>query len=136
LCPIAEPACKCAYRADRSVAQAGVERLSFGSWTFYEVIKVCFKSDFLSGTETGMVDELSEEDKLHIREVFAEEIEPRLIRMQARIGTLNCDFAGEKHKDWILYFKSNRSGFEIVDFEYDDSSRSIKLAQKNPFETL
>ena len=83
-----------------------------------------------------MVDKLSEDDQIHIREVFAEDIEPRLIRMQARIGTLNCDFAGEKYKNWILYFKSNRSGFEIVDFEYDDSSRSIKLAQKNPFETV
>ncbi len=71
------------------------------------------------------VPELSDEQKAHITGVFYERIEDQLKRMQARTGTLNCDFAGPEYRDWILYFRSNRFGFEIVDFEYDTNTRSF-----------
>ncbi len=69
--------------------------------------------------------ELSCEQKAHITEVFYETVEEKLKRMQARTGTLNCDFAGPEYRDWIVYFRSNRFGFEIVEFEYDVNTRSF-----------
>jgi hypothetical protein len=77
--------------------------------------------------QVELIGELSEEDKVHIMEVFTEEVVPRLMRMQARIGVLNCDFAGEEYKNWNIQFRSKGSGFEIVDFEYDVGSRSLSL---------
>ena len=74
------------------------------------------------------IDELTEEDKAHITEIFVEEIIPKLRFMNARTGVLNCDFAGEQYKNWVIHFRSTRSGFDIVDFEYDEESRSYKLA--------
>ena len=44
-------------------------------------------------------DELTEADKVHITEVFVEEIIPKLQFMNARTGVLNCEFAGEKYKN-------------------------------------
>ena len=70
---------------------------------------------------------LSENDRMHILQVFEEDVVPRLRRMDAKIGNLNCDFAGDKYKNWVLEFKTNRSGFEIVDFEYDEHSRKVQL---------
>ena len=75
-------------------------------------------------------DVLDENDRLLITEIFYDDIEPRLIKMQARIGTLNCEFAGEQYKNWVMEFRSNRSGFEIVGFEYDENSRGFDLAPK------
>ena len=71
--------------------------------------------------------ELDDDDRIHITEVFHEEVVPRLMMMDARIGNINCDFAGDQYKNWVLEFKSVRSGFEIVDFEYDEDSRSFSL---------
>ncbi len=71
--------------------------------------------------------ELDDEDKIHISEIFHSEIVPKLNRMQARIGNLNCSFAGDEYKNWNLVFRSARSGYEIIDFEYDESSRALKL---------
>jgi hypothetical protein len=71
---------------------------------------------------------LTEDDRMHILQVFDEDIVPRLLRMDAKIGNLNCEFAGERYGNWVIEFKTNRSGFEIVDFEYDEHSRAIHLA--------
>jgi hypothetical protein len=49
--------------------------------------------------------------------------------MDARIGTFNCDFAGDQYKNWNIYFKSKGPGFEIVDFEYDEDSYGFSLDQ-------
>ena len=75
-------------------------------------------------------DTLHEDDKLHITEIFHEDIEPRLMKMSARAGNINCEFAGEQYKNWVIEFKSTRYGFEIVDFEYDENSRSFELAPR------
>ena len=47
--------------------------------------------------------------------------------MDARIGTLNCEFAGEQYSNWNILFKSMGSDFEIVDFEYDEESYGFSL---------
>jgi hypothetical protein len=78
-------------------------------------------------TPTDLQHELDDDDKAFITEIFFEEIVKKLQRMDARIGTLNCDFAGDQYKNWNIYFKSKGPGFEIVDFEYDEDSFSFNL---------
>jgi len=84
----------------------------------------------MSGKETlrQTIDQLDDDDRMHIAEVFHEDIAPRLLRMGARTGNINCDFAGQKYMNWVIEFKSTRSGFDIVDFEYDEESRNFELA--------
>ena len=74
-----------------------------------------------------ILDELDDIDKSHITELFFDEIVPKLNRIDARIGTLNCDFAGDQYKNWNIQFKSKGQSFEIVDFEYDEDSCSFCL---------
>lgn len=76
---------------------------------------------------TDLQHELDDDDKAFITEIFFEEIVKKLKRMDARIGTLNCDFAGDQYKNWNIQFKSKGQGFEIVDFEYDEDSYSFSL---------
>ena len=76
---------------------------------------------------TVLQHELDDDDKAVIIEIFFEEIVKKLKRMDARIGTLNCDFAGDQYKNWNIHFKSKGPGFEIVDFDYDEDSYSIDL---------
>lgn len=70
---------------------------------------------------------LDEEDKEHIRILFQEEIVPKLTRLGARTGTLNCTFAGERYQNWNVRFQSSGPGFEITEFEYDEDSETIDL---------
>lgn len=74
--------------------------------------------------------ELDDEDRARIAEIFDEDIAPRLRIMDARTGNINCEFAGEEYRHWVVQFRSTRFGFEIVDFEYDEDSRSFQLAPK------
>ena len=74
--------------------------------------------------------ELDDDDKAHIAEVFDEDVAPRLMIMHARNGTINCDFAGQQYRNWVIEFRSTRFGFEIVDFEYDEDSRSFELGPR------
>ena len=74
--------------------------------------------------------ELDDDDKAHIAGVFDEDVAPRLMIMQARTGNINCEFAGAEYKNWVIEFRSTRFGFEIVDFEYDEESRSFELAPR------
>ena len=71
--------------------------------------------------------ELTEDDKSLINEAFLEEVAPKLQELDARTGVLNCEFAGAAYKNWTITFRSRRSGFEIVDFEYDEESCEIPL---------
>ena len=72
-------------------------------------------------------DELDDEDKAHITDIFFEVMVPKLTKCHARLGILSCEFAGEKYKNWCLQFKSVGSGFDIVEFEYDEEGDSIDL---------
>ena len=49
------------------------------------------------------------------------------MRYGARMGNLNCEFAGERFKNWNIQFKSIGSDFEIVEFEYDEEGDGIDL---------
>jgi len=80
--------------------------------------------------QTPIKKELDEDDRLHITEIFHEDVEQRLMRMNARAGNINCEFAGEQYRNWVIEFRSTRYGFEIVDFEYDENSRSFELAPR------
>ncbi|MBI4775580.1 MAG: hypothetical protein HY788_15670 [Deltaproteobacteria bacterium] len=71
--------------------------------------------------------ELTEEDKALINEVFFEDVVPKLQDLDARTGVLNCEFAGDAYRNWTITFKSRGSGFDIVEFEYDEESRGIAL---------
>ena len=71
--------------------------------------------------------ELEDDDKAHITERFEEDIAARLIQMDARSGNISCEFAGAEYRNWVLQFKSSRWGLEIVDFEYDEDTRSFNL---------
>lgn len=73
---------------------------------------------------------LNDDDKLHITEIFHEDVEPKLVIMNARAGNINCEFAGEQYKNWVIEFRSAGSGFKIIDFEYDENSRSFELARQ------
>lgn len=73
--------------------------------------------------------ELDDDDKFRITVIFHESVIPKLRKLDARLGTINCDFAGEQYKNWNLHFKSTGSDFAIVDFEYDDESCSFSLDQ-------
>jgi hypothetical protein len=73
------------------------------------------------------VHELGEDDLFHIRQVFEEDMVPKLLRLQARMGTLSCRFAGGLYKNWVLHFKETASGFEILDFEYDEDAAEMDL---------
>jgi hypothetical protein len=73
--------------------------------------------------------ELGYEDQDRIRMIFHEEVVPKLVKYHARIGTLNCQFAGDQYKNWNIRFRSAGTGFEIVEFEYDEegTGRSLDL---------
>ena len=74
-----------------------------------------------------LVDELDDDDKTYIRDVFFEQMVPKLVKCNARLGNLSCEFAGEKYKNWMIQFQSKGSDFEIVEFEYDEDAGSIDL---------
>jgi len=75
----------------------------------------------------NLVDDLDDEDKAHITEAFFEHMVPKLIRCDARLGNLSCEFAGEKYKNWMIRFQSRGADFDIVEFEYDEDAESIDL---------
>lgn len=71
--------------------------------------------------------ELSAEDKEHIMLLFFDEMVPRLLRAGARIGALNCTFAGEAYRNWNLLFSSAGSTFQLDGFEYDETACEFSL---------
>ena len=73
------------------------------------------------------IQELSDEDQEHIRTVFHEEVVPKLVKLDARLGSLSCEFAGAQFRNWTIQFKSVGDGFDIVDFDYDEEGAGIDL---------
>ena len=71
--------------------------------------------------------DLDDEDKAFIVEIFFSDIVPKLSKLHARNGILNCEFADGKYKNWIVYFRSRGTGFEITEFEYDEDSYGMDL---------
>jgi hypothetical protein len=71
--------------------------------------------------------DLDEDEKIFLSELFQEVIAPKLTRLGARLGTINCSFAGEKYHKWNIRFKSVGSDFMVSDIEFDENSASIDL---------
>jgi len=74
-----------------------------------------------------MKDELTNEEKSEIQQLFSEEIVPKLKKLDARLGTISCEFAGSQYTNWMIQFKSRGDEFEIVDFEYDEMGAGMDL---------
>ena len=70
---------------------------------------------------------LDEDEKIYLSEIFQEKIIPKLVRLGARIGTINCGFAGDEYQKWNIRFRSIGSDFIISDFEFDEEGVSIDL---------
>ena len=71
--------------------------------------------------------DLDDNAKIMISEVFYEEITPKLSKLGARIGMVNCQFAGSEYSNWNIRFKSAGTDFYIDDFEYDADGASNDL---------
>ena len=74
-----------------------------------------------------LADELDDVDKAYITEIFFEDMVPKLIKRDARIGNLSCEFAGEQYKNWNIRFRSRGQDFDIIEFEYDEEGNLIDL---------
>jgi hypothetical protein len=73
------------------------------------------------------VHELSDDAQTYIRTLFHEEVEPKLMKLGARLGTLSCEFAGEQFRNWTVRFRSVGNNLEIVEFEYDEEGAELDL---------
>jgi hypothetical protein len=74
-----------------------------------------------------MKDRLTDEEKSEIQEIFLEKIVLKLKKLDARLGTISCEFAGPQYANWMIQFRSRGREFEIVDFEYDENAAGIDL---------
>jgi len=75
----------------------------------------------------AMKDELTDDEKTEIREIFFEAIVPKLRKLDARMGMISCEFAGPRYANWMIQFRSRGEAFDIVDFEYDEEAAGIDL---------
>jgi hypothetical protein len=81
----------------------------------------------VSPFQTNMKDSLTDEEKSEIRQIFSEEIVPKLKKLDARLGNISCEFAGPQYANWMIQFRSRGAEFEIADFEYDETGAGIDL---------
>ncbi|RJR26433.1 MAG: hypothetical protein C4582_01720 [Desulfobacteraceae bacterium] len=77
--------------------------------------------------ETATRPNLNEEDRFMISELFQEQVAGKLRKLHARSGVISCGFAGEKYRHWLIQFRSAGSGFEIVDFDFDERAEDLGL---------
>jgi hypothetical protein len=77
--------------------------------------------------QSSPLTELDDDDRMYIMDLFHQEIVPKLKKLNARLGTLNCEFAGDKYKKWNIEFRSIGSDFDIVKFEYDEEGVGVDL---------
>ena len=71
--------------------------------------------------------ELEDEDMNFISDLFFRDVVPKLRRLEARIGTVNCEFAGKRYGKWNIRFRSSGPDFDIVDYEYDEEASGLDL---------
>jgi hypothetical protein len=76
---------------------------------------------------TPSKDELDETDRAHISEVFYSDMVPKLKQLDARLGWLNCEFAGAQYANWSIRFSSAGDDFIISEFEFDEDGRGMDL---------
>jgi uncharacterized protein YhdP len=92
-----------------------------------EKIRLVGKRAAMNGDAESPKLELDEEDKAFIEELFERIVVPKLKNLHARIGTVSCDFAGQPYGKWNIRFRAAGSGFEILDFEYDEDACGLDL---------
>ncbi len=80
-----------------------------------------------TGSSTLGAEELTDDDLALIRETFYKKVVPKLQRLDARLGNIDCSFAGEKYTNWVLTFRSVGSEFEIAEIEYDLEADTFDL---------
>ena len=80
-----------------------------------------------TGDKGTIHQDLDDDDRTLIVEIFFSDVVPKLVKLHARNGILNCDFAGGQYRNWIIYFASRGSDFEITGFEYDEDSYGMDL---------
>ena len=80
--------------------------------------------------------ELDDDDRIRIQEAFERDMVPRLKKLHARVGTLNCVFAGDEYGSWNIRFNSTGSDFDIIDFEYPYWHTTQDTADKVSAESL
>jgi hypothetical protein len=51
----------------------------------------------------------------------------KLKKLDARLGTISCEFAGPEYAKWMIQFRSRGDDFEIVQFEYDETGAGMDL---------
>lgn len=78
-------------------------------------------------TKSSHITELDDDDIASITLTFFEDIVPKLARLNAKKGNINCDFAGKRYENWNIHFESIGSDFEIIEFEYDEESIGMDL---------
>ena len=88
-----------------------------------ERLRVMGFGKFLS----AMKDQPTDEEKSDIQDLFYEVIAPKLKKLDARLGTISCEFAGPQYAKWMVQFRSRGDEFEIVDFEYNEMGAGIDL---------
>lgn len=76
--------------------------------------------------------DIDEKDRAIIAEFFTEKMVPKLRFLNARIGTINCEFAGKQYGNWIVHFRSAGDDFRIVEFEYDPEASNLDLNKVLP----
>ena len=81
----------------------------------------------VEGKRQGPAPELDDEEKGHLRELFFQEVVPKLSRLHARNGIVSCEFGGPEYRKWQIRFSSRGSDFEIEEFEYDEEGESMDL---------
>ena len=97
---------------------------------YFNILKVsCIRE--VENIEDLKID-LDENDKALITEVFTEKMIPKLRFLNARIGTLNCEFAGKQYGNWIVHFRSLGDDFKIVEYEYDPDTSGLDLSRVLP----
>ncbi len=77
--------------------------------------------------QTHESEEMTDEDKFRIMKIFSEKIVPKLRKLGARTGNVNCRFAGPQYRHWLIHFRSKRDGYQITEFEYDPNSGDLDL---------
>lgn len=106
--------------------------MSGGSFSSFTLIH-CNSSDSFfcesmnNNEKDSLLTELDDADRAYITDLFYGEIASKLQRLGARLGAVNCGFAGRQYINWVIHFRSAGSGFNIMDFEYDEEGAGLDL---------
>ncbi len=81
----------------------------------------------LESADTVDSQQLTQEDLEEIHEAFYQSVVPKLQRLGARLGNIDCSFAGPQYKNWVATFVSQGDDFQITAVEYDPDANTLDL---------